>query len=119
MVVVQAVLLFGSETWVLIPWLEKALAGFHHWESQWMTVMGPKRQPDGMWVYPPIGAALEMVVPEEIGVYIARRQNTAAQYIATHPIMDLCLVAYWNPLMCLSRRWWEQPAQDIMGIGVG
>ena len=28
--VVQAVLLFGSETWVLTPQLEKALAGFHH-----------------------------------------------------------------------------------------
>ena len=27
--VVQAVLLFGSETWVLTPQLEKALKGFH------------------------------------------------------------------------------------------
>ena len=28
--VVQAVLLFGSETWVLTPQLDKALARFHH-----------------------------------------------------------------------------------------
>ena len=28
--VVQAVLLFGSETWVLTPQLDKALVGFHH-----------------------------------------------------------------------------------------
>ena len=27
---VQAVLLFGSETWVMTPWMEKALKGFHH-----------------------------------------------------------------------------------------
>ena len=28
--VVQVVILFGSETWVLTPPLEKALVGFHH-----------------------------------------------------------------------------------------
>ena len=28
--VVQAVILFGSETWVLTPWLEKDLEVFHH-----------------------------------------------------------------------------------------
>ena len=28
--VVQAVIMFGSETWVLNPRLEKAHAGFHH-----------------------------------------------------------------------------------------
>ena len=58
-----------------------------------------------------------MVGLEEIGVYIARRQNTFAQYIATRPIMDLCLVAERNPGMRLSRRWWEQPSLDIIGIG--
>ena len=30
--------------------------------------------------------------------------------------MELCLVAERNPVMCLSRRWWEHPALDIMGI---
>ena len=54
--------------------------------------MVPKRHPDGTWVYPPIGAALAMVVLVDIGVYIARRQNTIPQYIATRPIMELCLV---------------------------
>ena len=45
--VVQAVLLFGSETWVLTPRLEKALEGFHHRASRRMAGMVPKRQPDG------------------------------------------------------------------------
>ena len=61
MVVVQAVLLFGSKTWVLTPRLEKSLEGFHHWLEQRMAGMAPKRQRDRKWVYPPIGAALEMV----------------------------------------------------------
>ena len=60
-----------------------------------------------------------MVGLEEIGFYIAYSHNMVAQYIATHPIMDLCLAAEQNPGMFLSRRWWEQPTLDIMGIRAG
>ena len=117
--VVQAVILFGSETWVLNTCFEKVLTEFHHQAARRMVGMGPKCHPDRAWVYPPIGATLAMVGLEEIGVYIACRQNTVAQYIATRPIMDLCLAAEQKPGMRLSRRWWEYPALDIMGIRAG
>ena len=42
--VVQAVLLFGSETWVLTPRLEKSLDGFHHQAVWQMAGMVPKCQ---------------------------------------------------------------------------
>ena len=112
-------LLFGFETWVLTPRLEKALAGFHHWAAWRIAGMGPKRHPDRTWVYPPIGEALEMVGLEEIGAYISRRHNTVTQYIATHTIMELCLAAERKLRMCLSRKWWEHPELDIMDIRVG
>ena len=79
MAVVQSVILFGSETWVLTTRLEKSLEGFHHRSAQQMAGMGPKLQQDGTWVNPPIGAALEIVVLEDIRVYIARLQNMVAQ----------------------------------------
>ena len=60
-----------------------------------------------------------MVGLEEIGVYIAFRQNTVAQYIATRTIMDLCLAAERNLGMSLSMQWWGQPALDILGIRAG
>ena len=85
--VVQAVLLFRPKTWVLNPWLEKNLEGFHHRASRWVAGMVLKRQWDRTWLYPPIGAVLDIVGLEEIGLYIARLQNTVAQYIATLPIM--------------------------------
>ena len=69
-----------------------------------MAVMGPKRQQDGTWVYPPIGAALATVGMDYIGVYIAHRQNMVTQYIVNNPIIELCLVAEHNPLLHLSRR---------------
>ena len=117
--VLQEVLLFGSDTWVLTPWLEKYLEGFHHWAARRMASMGPKIQQDGTWLYPPIGAELVMVGLGEIGVYTARRQNTIAQCITTRPIMDLCLVVERKPGISLSRRWWEQPALDILWIRAG
>ena len=69
--VVQAVLLFGSETWILTPRLEKDLEGFHYRAGRQMAGMGPKHKQDVMWAYQPIGAALVMVGLEEIDVYIA------------------------------------------------
>ena len=41
------------------------------------------------------------------------------QYIATCPIMDLCLAAERKPGMRLFRQWWEQTALGILGISVG
>ena len=81
-----------------------------------MEVMGPKCQWDGTWVYLPIGAALEMVGLEEIGLYITHLHNTVAQYIATFPIMEFCLAAERKPGMRISRRWWDHPALNIQRI---
>ena len=117
--VVQAVLLFGLETWVVNPWLEKSLAGFHHKAVWQMMVVGPKCQLDGTWVYPPIGEALVTVLLDEIGMYIAFHQNTVTQYIPTCPIMDLCLAAERRPVMQLYWRWWENPDLYILGIRAG
>ena len=44
---VQSVLLFGSETWVMTPQLDKAFEGFHHQALQNIAFMGPKCQWDG------------------------------------------------------------------------
>ena len=50
--------------------------------------MGPERQLDGIFLFPPIGEAMATVGLDEIGVYIVRGQNTVAQYIVTRPIID-------------------------------
>ena len=91
--VVQEVLLFGSKTWLLTPRLEKSLEGLHHWPVRQMAVMSPNHQRDLTWLYTPIGAFMEMVELEGIRVYISCCQNLIAKYIATCPIMDLCLAS--------------------------
>ena len=71
MALVQVVLIFGSETKVLTPWLEKSLEGFHHQAVRKMAGMVPKSQWGGTWVCPPIGAALATVGLDDIGLHIA------------------------------------------------
>ena len=44
-------------------------------------------------------------VLQEVETYVYRRQNTATQFIATRPIMDLCLAAERITGTQVSRRW--------------
>ena len=60
-----------------------------------------------------------MVELEEIGVYTSQRQKMIVQYIATRPIMELCLEAERKPGMRIYRKWWENPDLDIMYISMG
>ena len=93
-VVVQAVLLFGSKTWVLTPQLEKPLKSFHHWSTGWY-----------MGVYTHWGGAVNGGT-EKVGVFITLCQNIVTQ-------------AERKPGLRLSSQWWEKTALDILGIRAG
>ena len=88
--VVQVVLLFLAETWVLTPRIECALESFHHGAARRITGRQPRRRGDGQCTYPPLKEAMREAGLEGIWKAITRRQNTVAQYIVTRPIMDLC-----------------------------
>ena len=50
---------------------------------------------------------------QEVDTYISRRQNTVIQYIATNPIMDLCLEVEQHPGTRVSKEWWDQECLDL------
>ena len=77
--------------------MQRVLGGFQHRESRRLTGRKPQKGRDGGWVYPPLEDAKAEAGLQEVETYISRRQNTVAQYIATRPIMDLCLVAKRRP----------------------
>ena len=52
---------------------------------------------------------------EEIGSYISGRQKTVAKYIATRPILDLCLDTERRPLLWTPEKWWEQEGLVFLG----
>ena len=62
-----------------------------------LTGRQPQRGRDGGWVYPPLEEAMAEEGLQEVEIYVSRRQNTAAQFIATRPIMYLFLAAARRP----------------------
>ena len=94
---VQKVLLFGEEMWVLTPRIERAL----------------NRQKRS-WDYPPLSEAMAEAGFEDSRTYVTRRQNNVAQYILTQPIMDLCAWSAQRPGGWVSWRWWEKYGLDLV-----
>ena len=56
--VVQAVLLFGAETWVLTPRIERVLESFMHRVARRITGNQQRRGGDGKWIYNPLKEAM-------------------------------------------------------------
>jgi Reverse transcriptase (RNA-dependent DNA polymerase)/Ulp1 protease family, C-terminal catalytic domain len=110
--IVQSVLLYGSESWVLTTPMLKALNGFHHRIARKISGLMPTRIDDNNWYYPPIEDALEIAGLYTITEYIRTRQNTLAAYVATRPILQVCQAqeeekASYNQSKLF--RWWSQP----------
>ena len=53
---------------------------------------------------------------QEVENYVSRRQNTMAKYIATRPIVELCLTAKRRPGPRAEMWWWEQEGLDLEGM---
>ena len=89
-VVVQQVLLFGAETWVVTPIKERALNSFIHGAERHITGRQTRRGWDRTRFYSSLEGAMKEVGFTDVRTSINRRQNTVAQYIATRPLLDLC-----------------------------
>ena len=99
----------------MYPQIGKVLGGFHHRVMQIMTVWMPQRNRDGTFTYPTLEEAMEEEGIQEMETYIDCSQNTAAQYIATRPFMDLCM-AGGRPWKWGLKRWEKQEIIYLEGI---
>ena len=88
--VVQQVLLFGAETWVITPKMERALSRFLHGAARRLTGRQARRAKDGDWYYSSLEGAMREAGLIDIRKLIGNRQNTVAQYISTQTLLDLC-----------------------------
>jgi hypothetical protein len=108
--IVQTVLLFSSETWVVTPTLLQQLESFHH--AAVRQIAGKRATLDvrtGVWKWPPLEGAMALAGVKPISEYIRVRQDTIAQYVATRPIMDMCNLALRRRGNTSTRTyWWTQ-----------
>ena len=69
----QTVLLYGSESWVVMGEMLNLLDGFHHRTACWITGMTDRHMKDGEWEYPPVAGTMEAAGIWPIKEYIQRR----------------------------------------------
>ena len=106
--VVMAVLLYGSETWVLPAAEMRALEGFHVAAARILTGMRPKQRRNGTWVYPKSKEVLAKAKLRTIEEYIAVRRTTISKKIAERPVLRLCKAARRQRGTAPRTYWWEQ-----------
>jgi len=74
--VVQAVLLYGSESWVIPSRTLQRIEAFHHRCARFMAHKHIRKMPDGHWEYPPSEQVLRICGLRPITLYILRRKAT-------------------------------------------
>ena len=57
---------------------------------------------------PPLVEAMVKAFIQEVETSFACQHNTSTQYVATRPIMDLCLLSEQRSGTRVSKRWWGQ-----------
>ena len=77
--------------------MQRLIGGFHRRVACRLTGRQPWEGWYGGWVYPPLEDVMVEAVLQEVDNYVSHLQNTVAQYIATGPIMDLCLMEKRKP----------------------
>ena len=117
--VVQAVLLYGSESWNLNGVLLKELSGFQIRAAWRMNVRHrPREGPDGEWEYPSREDALSECGLRPIEDYIRARRDTIARYVAERPVYEACLGGERRRGTSPRQYWWEQP-MDLPDEAIG
>jgi hypothetical protein len=104
---IKAVLLFGSETWNLVPLGLKCLEGFHLQAAWQMSGKHPMKRLDGTWRYPNLEQVLREVGLQTISHYIGVRWQHIASFIVNRPIFQLCQEGVRRRGSAARQFWWE------------
>jgi hypothetical protein len=106
--VVQSVLLFGSETWVLTLEMRRRLESFHRGCARYITGRHIRQNPDGTWTCPSSDDVLEEAGLWPIQKYIDRRYATVHRYVSEKLIYRLCVDS--KPIASNAKQlvWWSK-----------
>jgi hypothetical protein len=118
--VVQAVLLYGSEPWVLSMAALMSLEGFHICAAYRMAVRHkPRRGPGNRRIYPKSTDVLEECGMSTLEEYITVHRKTITVYVATRPILIECRQGKRKRGAVPHRWWWEQQMDLDVSNAIG
>ncbi len=105
--IVQSVLLYGSESWVLNKRMLLSLESFHRRCARFITGRHIKENADGTWTYPDSKTTLSQAGMQPIDEYIRRRVLTVMDYSKERLIYKQCIES--KPLASNGNQlvWWK------------
>jgi len=104
---VQAVLLYGSETWTLTDSQIKLLETFHNRCAHQIARKPIWQLPNGEWHIPSTKEVLRAAGIFPIQIYLQRRHQTIRPYTQSLPIYEKCLVATVTQHSTHHIYWWD------------
>ena len=109
--VVQSVLLYGSESWVLDSCLKQRLESFHKRCARYIAHRHIRRRRDGTWQYPDTQETYDICNFSPISTYIAKRKSTLLHRYAEKisPSFRQCIDPSFVPAPTARHRllWWS------------
>ena len=81
--VVQSVMIYGSETWVMTLRMGRVLGWFHLRVAHSLMGRKPWRIRDGILIYPSLEDVMAEAGLQEVDTYDSCRQNIVTQFIVT------------------------------------
>ena len=84
----------------------RVLVVFHHMVARRLMERQHRQGRDSVWVYPLLEDAMVEVGLQEVETYVSCLHNTVAQFIATNPIVDLCMAVGRRTGPRVSKRYW-------------
>ena len=87
-VVVQAILLYGSEAWILLLKMERNVEWIH--TGLLCQITGKRQIRDGTWETPGAEGVWEAAGTLSARTYIGIRQATVAQWVALCTLFEVC-----------------------------
>jgi hypothetical protein len=108
--IIQSILLFGSETWVLSQRDLQRLESFHAKCARQMAHRYIRRNPDGSWDTPDTNEVLDICNLSPISTYIAKRKTTLLSSYARHssPLYQRCITSTPVPNSAHRLVWWQK-----------
>jgi hypothetical protein len=98
--VVQAVLLYGSESWELTRAMEQIL--------RYITGQHILQNEDKSWTYPPSAYVLNLAGLLQKQVYIEKRRKSVETYVFTRPIYQRCVQSRHLARNANHAVWWQR-----------
>ena len=107
--VVQAVLLYGSETWTLTEGLKRQFQSFHSRVARFLTGKHIRPLEDGSWHCPPTEDVLQEAGLETVEEYILRRRQTVRGFVRHRPMYLHCMLSAAERVSARKTVWWQLP----------